>query len=455
MASEAVPPAPSAGAWQGRPAGLPSGIPPPSVPLSFLAAASLGLVACGAALIWSRAYGVVDPTDDQVVAAAHFGMLATLSMGVLGAIHQFTPVITQRPLRSVRLSRATFLTWLAGAWLLPFGFATQQEHVVETGGAFAALAVTLFVVNIAAPLSVQGKGAPVTGLRFAIAGLVVTACFGVVYVIDRQGNWFDLTGHVVLAHACVGVFAWLGLAYVSVSEKLWPMFLLAHVPGRRRSAWLAVWAVPSGVLLLSPGLLFGVVWLGWGGAVILAVGLGAHLYSLMMHIRYRRRKADLHLLFVITSAVWLVVGAALALAAELIIGRHHHVGIALVAAAVAAFSGWLLIALVGHAHKVVPFILWSALRGRGVAKKADGTPLMFADLYDHRLAAIVYGLVTAGVAAVCLGFAASLAIAIAIGGGLFIATGLCIAANLSARPIRLLSASGADRLVSAEERTAP
>src|ERR1035437_5982494 len=160
MAPEAVPPAPSAGAWQGRPAGLPSGIPPPSVPLSFLAAASLGLVACGAALIWSRAYGVVDPTDDQVVAAAHFAMLATLSMGVLGAIHQFTPVITQRPLRSVRLSRATFLTWLAGAWLLPFGFATQQEHVVETGGAFAALAVTLFVVNIAAPLSVQGKGAP-------------------------------------------------------------------------------------------------------------------------------------------------------------------------------------------------------------------------------------------------------------------------------------------------------
>ena len=294
-----------------------------------------------------------------------------------------------------------------------------------------------------------------TGLRFAVGGFVVTACYGVVYVIDRRGQWFDLNGHVVLAHAVVGLFAWLGLTYVSVAEKLWPMFLLAHVPGQRRSSWLAVWAIPCGVLLLSPGLLFGVVWLGWCGAAVLAVGLGAHLFSLMMHIRYRRRKADLHLLFVVTSAFWLAVGAALALAAGLTVGRHHHVGVALVAAAVAAFSGWLLIALVGHAHKVVPFILWSALRGRGVAKKADGTPLMFADLYDHRWAAIVYGLVTAGVAAVCLGFAASLAIAIAIGGGLFIATGLCIAANLSARPIRLLSASGADRLVSAEERTAP
>jgi hypothetical protein len=454
VAAESAPPLPSTGAWQGRPAGLPRGIPPPSVPLSFLAAASLGLVACGAALVWSRAYGIVDPTDDHVVAAVHFAMLATLSMGVLGALHQFTPVITQMPLRSERLSRATFWSWLAGAWLLPFGFATQQEFVVEAGGAFAALAVTLLVVNVFTTLSVRGKGAPVTGLRFAIGGLVLTACYGVVYVIDRRGNWFDLNGHVVLAHASVGLFAWLGLTYVSVSEKLWPMFLLAHVPGRRRSAWLAVWAVPSGVLLLSPGLLFSVAWLAWCGAAILAIGLGAHLFSLMMHIRYRRRKADLHLLFVITSAVWLVIGAALALAAELTVRQHHHVGVALVAAAVTAFSGWLLVALVGHAHKVVPFILWSALRGRGIVKKADGTPLMFADLYDHRWAAIVYGLVTAGVGAVCLGFAASSSIAIAIGGGLFVVTGLCVATNLSMAPTRLLSAPAAGRHVGAEESTA-
>jgi len=260
---------------------------------------------------------------------------------------------------------------------------------------------------------------------------------------------------VVLAHVSVGLFAWLGLAYISVSEKLWPMFLLAHVPGRRRSGWLAVWAVPGGVLLLSPGLLFGVAWLAWCGAVVLAVGLGAHLFSLIMHIRYRRRKADLHLLFVITSAIWLVVGASLALAAELAIGRHHHAGVALVAAAVTGFAGWLLVALVGHAHKVVPFILWSALRGRGISKKEDGTPLMFADLYDHRWAGIVYGLVTAGTTAVCLGFAASIPLAIAIGGGLFALTGICVAVNLSVTPIRLLFAPRTDRPVREDELPAP
>ena len=446
MADE-VAPSLHAGGWQGRPPGLPSAVPPPSVPLSFLAAASLGLVGCGVTLIWFRSYGTVDPTDNQVVAAAHLAMLATLSMGVLGAIHQFTPVITQRPFRSVRLSRATFLSWLAGAWLLPLGFATRQESVVEAGGFFAGLAVTLLIVNIFPALSARGKGPPVTGLRFAVGGFVVTACYGVVYVIDRRGHWFDLNGHVVLAHAVVGLFAWLGLTYVSVAEKLWPMFLLAHVPGQRRSSWLAVWAIPCGVLLLSPGLLFGVVWLAWCGAAILSIGLGAHLFSLMLHVRHRRRRADLHLLFVVTAAAWLVVGVGLALAAELTLGHHHHLGLALVAASIVAISGWLLVALVGHSHKVVPFILWSALRGRGVKEKADGTQLMFADLYDHRWAAIVYGLVTTGVGAVCLGFAASFSTAIAIGGGLFIATGLCVAANLSLTTLRLSSGTGAERPV--------
>jgi hypothetical protein len=175
----------------------------------------------------------------------------------------------------------------------------------------------------------------------------------------------------------------------------------------------------------------------------------------MTHIRYRRRKADLHLLFLVTSAVWLVVGASLALAAELTLGRHHHAGVGLAAAAVTSFVGWLLVALVGYAHKVVPFIVWSALRGRGIKKNADGTPLMFADLYDHRWAGIVYGLVTAGVAAVCVGFATSTSIAIAIGGVLLAVTGLCVAVNLSLIPVRLLLTPGAERPVRAKKPTAP
>ena len=438
-----VPPRPvkqgeTGGAWPGRPPGVPAVVPPPGVPLSFLAAAALGLTACGAALIWARGAATTDPTADPVVAAAHFGVLATLSTGVLGALHQFTPVVTHRPLRSVALAWATFATWLGAAWLLPSGIATQQEPVVEAGGGLAALAVTLLVVNLSAPLAARGKGHTVTGLRLALAGFAATACFGVTYVADRRGNWFDLSGHTVLAHAVIGLFAWLGLTYVAVAEKLWPMFFLAHVPGRHLAGRLAVWLIPAGVTLLSPGLLASIDWLAWAGAAVLAAGLAAHLTSLAAHVRHRRRKGGLHLAFVATSAGFLIAGAGLALAATLVMPRDHHAGMALAAAAVTAFAGWLLEALAGHAHKVVPFILWSVLRGRGIAINSSGGPLGFGDLYDHRLAAATYALVTAGVTAVAAGFGATQPAALAAGGGLLAAAGLTAAANLSVTPALLL-----------------
>lgn len=296
-------------------------------------------------------------------------------------------------------------------------------------------------MNVWAPLSVRGKGAPVTGLRFAVAGFAVTGCFGVVYVADRGGTWFVLSGHLLLAHAMIGLFAWLGLTYISVAGKLWPMFFLAHVPGRHQADWVAVWAVPGGVALLSPGLLLGPPWLAWAGAVILAAGLGAHLISLLAHVRHRRRKADLYLVFVVTSAFWLLAGAGLALAAELVMAGHHHAGVALTAAAVTALGGWLLEALAGHAHKVVPFIVWSAFRARGIDKTPAGRPLMFADLYDHRWAATVYGLVTAGIGVLGTGFAASRPAVIAAGGALLAAAGLALALNLSMTPARILARS--------------
>ena len=430
---------PSPGAWTGRPAGVPSGVPPPSVPLSFLAAASFGLVACGVAFLLARGSGIPDPTTNPIVAATHFGVLATLSMGVLGAMHQFTPVITGRPLRSIQLARATFLTWLAASWMLPLGIATDQVTVTAISGALAALAIALLVVNFIGPLSVRGKGTPVTGLRFALAGSVVTACLGAAFVGDRQGNWFDMTGHVEVTMAVVGLFGWLGITYVAVAEKLWPMFFLAHVPGRHLAGRIAVWMVPIGVVVLSSGLLLNLGGLAWGGAVVLSAGLGSHLVSLAAHVRHRRRKADLHLVFVVTSAIWLLVGAGLSLAGALVMPHDQVFGMAFVAAALVAFGGWLLTALVGHAHKVVPFIVWAALRGRGVQKNPAGKPLVFADLYDHRWAGITYALVTAGIAGLCIGFAASLAGAVAVGGGLLVATGLVVAANLSIAPICLLA----------------
>ncbi len=445
------------GSWAGRPPGVPGAVPPPSVPLSFLAAAAAGLVACGAAWVWARGAAATDPSAERVVAAVHFGVLATLAMGVLGATHQFTPVITGRPLRSVLLARATFVGWLGASWLLPLGIGFKQTGVTAAGGGLALVGLLLLAWNLAAPLSVRGKGAPVTALRLALLGAAATTLLGATFVGDRQGHWFTLSGHVDLAMGVLGLFGWLGVTYIGVAQKLWPMFMLAHLPGRNRSGTVAVWATWLGAAVLAGGLAHGASGAEWTGAGVLVVGLGAHLTSLWAHLRHRRRKADLHLLFVVTAAAWLVAAAGLALAGALLLPHHYRLGVALVAAAVAAGGGWLLEALVGHAHKVVPFIVWSLLRSQGTPSGPSGKPLMFADLYHHGWAAATYGTVTAGIAALCAGLGASWPPAIAAGGVLLAATGVIAAANLSARPLHLRTTvrTGADLPAAATQRPEP
>ncbi len=430
------------GVWKGRPPGLPGTVPPPSIPLAFLAASPFGLLATGVAWIWARSAAATLPTADSVVAAVHFGVLATLAMAVLGAAHQFTPVITGRPLRSSLLGRLTFAFFLPASWALPLGVATEQITVTAFAGALVGVAVVLLVINLAPALAVKGKGASVAALRIAVTGAVATGFLGVLFVGDRQGNWFRLSGHVDLAMGVVGLFGWLGMTYVGVAEKLWPMFMLSHLPDRHRSGRLAVWGIASGVALCAPGLAYSVGFLAWPGAVLIAGGLGSHLVSLVVHVRHRRRQPDLHLAFVLTSAAFLPVGAGLAIAAVWTIQRDYHAGVALTAAAVAAFAGWALVALVGHAYKVVPFIVWSVLRSRGIATGPGGKPLMFAHLYNHTWAAVSYATVTAGMAALCLGLGFGNADSIAAAGLLLAVTAIIAATDLAAIPIRMLRHPG-------------
>ena len=146
--------------------------------------------------------------------------------------------------------------------------------------------------NLSGPLSARGKGTTVLGLRLALGFLVLTAAFGVTYAFDRQASWFGLLPRRVLAHAHLGLLGWLGLAYVAVAEKLWPMFLLAHRPGSRTGDW-AVRLLPTGAAVLAAGLLIPNKPVAVAGGLLAGAGLASHLASLAGVIRHRRRPLEL------------------------------------------------------------------------------------------------------------------------------------------------------------------
>lgn len=409
-------------------------VPPASVPLGFLAAAGVGLWAFGLA-VWFAADRLVEsPTHPGAVSAVHVGMLAFLTTAVLGAVHQFAPVVGRRPLRSVLAARLTLVGMVATAWLLPSGFAHGPEALVAAGGVIGSCTVSLAAWNLSAPLAARGGGVPLAGLRLSVGFLVLTVAFGVLYAFDRQTGWFPLLPHRVLAHAHLGLLGWLGLTYVAVAEKLWPMFLLAHRPRARAGAW-AVGLLAAGTPVLAAGLLFAVPALAWAGGVSAAAGLGCHLASLAGAVRHRRRPLELLHGFLFASAGFLVVGIALAAAAGLADvdpGDRSR----LVAAEVAALVAWLGLAVVGHAHKIVPFIGYTALRARGVTTGPAGRPLLFGDLFHHGVARATLATATVGFAATLTGILAASPAVLAAGGAIVSLTGALATVNLAAGPRR-------------------
>src|SRR3546814_15634166 len=61
--------------------------------------------------------------------------------------------------------------------------------------------------------------------------------------------------------------------------------------------------------------------------------------------------------------------------------------IRIVSGEVRALAAWLGLALLGHAHKVVPFIVWTKLRIDG-RMPTGGKPLLFGDLFRKRAAQV-------------------------------------------------------------------
>ena len=412
-------------------------VPPASVPLGFLAAGGVGLIGAGLAAGLAADTLVKTPTIPGALSAVHVTMLAFLTTAVLGAAHQFTPVVGRRPLRSVPAARVTLVGMVLTAWLIPTGFAHGPESLVATGGVIGSLTVLLAAWNLSSPLAAEGGGVPLAGLRLSIAYLVVTVGFGVVYAFNRRHFWFPLLPNRVLAHAHLGLLGWLGLTYVAVAEKLWPMFLLAHRPKARAGAW-AVGLIAGGVAALALGLLFAVRPLAWGGAVVVAAGLACHLASLVGVVRVRRRRLELLHAYLFTSAGFLVAAGALALGSEL--AGDTALRYRLVSAEVAALAAWLGLAVIGHAHKIVPFISYTALRARGVTKGPTGKPLLFADLVHHRTAQVTLGAAGSGFAAIVIGLATGHPSMVAIGGGLLTLAGALVTYNLSAGPRRIVRA---------------
>ena len=359
--------------------------------LVFWCAAAVGLITVAPAL-----------TDGlfplpTVAGTTHLFTLGWITTSILGALYQFLPVALGVPIRSERAAQVSFGLYIPGLALFLAGFLNGVRPALLTGAVLMAAGLALFLVNLGRTLAAAPKR-DVTWWCLTAAGgfLGVTLILGAALAANLGDGFLGESRFLALGvHIHVALVGWVLLVMIGVGRHLLPMFLLSH--GRPE----APVRTAAGLVAAGVGLL---VVAHHGGALLarllpaLLAGSGAALFLVHAMGWFRhRRKPRLDAGMRLAAAGLLLLALALTLAPGALLRglADPRLATAYVAAMVLGIS--LFVA--GHHYKILPFLVWHHRFGPRVGK--ERVPLV-AELYDHRLAHLVAGLLAVGVAGMVL-----------------------------------------------------
>jgi len=362
------------------------------------------------------------PAAPGTLIVVHLLAIGWLLLLMLGALFQFVPVMTSRPLMSQRASLLTLVAVEVGlvgmicGFLAVGGGALGRIHCLPAGGTLVLAGVLVAGWNLgvplwrARPLSLPGRMV-LAGLGFLLLTVTLGLCFALALAVPSLAPPLAPLLGGLADHALAGLGGWLTLTAMGVSYKLLPMFMLA--PEERGLPGESVLLLGAGGFLLAIGAGLAQLWLPDAalgiarrlgeGAVALAIGV--YLWDVVRLYRTRRRRVlELHNRAAPAAFACLALATALALAG-LAGGRpgdHAAVLVLLV------MLGWLGGLGLTQLYKIVPFLTWLRRFGSGLGR---GPVPRVPDLVNERRAAPCFLLYFAGVllAALCAWLPAAIA----------------------------------------------
>lgn len=359
------------------------------IPLPFLLTGAISAALFGLLLPFVVSEALISPLFPHVLALVHLATLGWLTMTVMGASLQLTPVILNAPLQSTRLLRWQFPVYVVGVVLLLSGFAVARPVLLATGGAIVVLAVLHHAVVLAVTLA-RTPTRPLTGryLAAAITYLCIVVSLGLTAALNLQLHFLgDAALRLLQAHVALALLGWLSTTLIGVSYTLVRLFALVHghsdVLGRRIFI-----ALNAGVIGLAAALA-----LAWAPLVILAglaltIAIWLFGYDYVRMLRSRRRKPiDMTQRHAIAGVAYLALTVPLALVAALTPLGRPSVAVAL---GLLMLVGALGQSIVGYLYKIVPFLIWHSRYAPRIGKMK--VPLM-RDLIDNRMAAATFWLI--------------------------------------------------------------
>jgi hypothetical protein len=333
----------------------------------------------------------------ETLVVVHLVAIGWLSLLMLGALFQFVPVLTARPLHSDRQAGLALVGLVAGLFALVGGFlqlagaAASNLPLFPVAGVLLGAAFALSIFTLGRTLwPARPLGLPACFVAVGLACLAATVALGAVFACALSG---DVDAAVLLniaaagmpVHVAAGLGGWLTFAAMGVSYRLLAMFMLAPELDRATTRWVyrlgtasLTVAVIGGVAAAVAGLRVGTVLAAAGLLGLLALVL--YGYDIVHLYRARMRRAlELNSRMAILAFGSLALAAILATVAGALGALSDHAGAVVFLVA----FGWLTGLGLAKLYKIVAFLTWLECYGPVLGKTA--TPRV-QDLVDEQRA---------------------------------------------------------------------
>ncbi|MDH5750864.1 MAG: hypothetical protein OEZ59_00420 [Deltaproteobacteria bacterium] len=339
--------------------------PPIEIPFRFFLSAPLFGALAGLLLLSRGAELLITPLHTPTLAMVHLLTLGCLTMVMLGALYQITPVLLGANVYKVDLATHVHFSLLAGVLCLAGGLAFSVRLLLLMALpllclGFLAVAVQ-FLVTFIRVRNINFTGAAV---RLSLASLLMAISLGLTYAGEHALGWLPLNrASMVALHAFLGLGGWVGGLILGVSHAVIPMFYLTRT-ARPAMSWSSFFLLLAMVLSAPVVLLDG----GLGLRLIPPLaGLGAMaVLSAILIMQFRQRKRRI----TDTSLSYWKVGIASGWISMALLFSLYFLDDARLVFAFGLFYlvGFALAIEVGMTYKIAPFLVWfhrySKLAGR-------------------------------------------------------------------------------------------
>lgn len=377
--------------------------PPLSIPFAFFVSGSALLLTGGAVAGVAPLFLPIQASD---VGTMHLLLAGWIGMTIMGAMIQFVPVWSGTALHSERLA-------IVSLWLVLVGVAGIVVVFMTRAYAWIPIPATILLGGFWSFAYLVFRTLPpirtfdVTEGHFfvAISNVVLGTLLGWLLAADIEYGVLSWTpfgqGEVLVAHLTFTVFGFVLVTIVGALYQLAPMFTQSE-SGRLDTILVQVEMVslPTGVILLALGRLFGVQLLARSATAMILVGTVGVAIFLLRHLRAARVDTSPMLRRYWIVGLSLGGWAILTVPSWLVNPLSYFVRFGSPRATHLLFIGVFTLTIVGTFYHVVPFIVWF----EEYSDRLGYEPVpMIDDLYDSRIAAVEFWFLAGGLTILWVG----------------------------------------------------